>query len=633
MLNFHRTIGQRNVLDYADELGLLYFEEPGGNSYPDNLFNPKNELEKKQTAFYLTARTEKFLRMVRRDRSHPSLVIYNMHNERGALPQTVDRQEMLTGRSLDDSRIITYNSCNGSIKLNEPDPKFKLHLRPYDTTFYDYGWFDQHHAGGPGVYHDNLYANPTDYAKYTDHTNEIIYYGEEGAIGTPPRLQLIRDAINKRGKDIGWETDSYLKWYDAYDSFLKNNGFGKAYPNVDSLTRKMGNVAYYYQGRVIENVRINNTIDGYAVNGWESMKLENHSGIVDNYRNLKGDADLIAKYNQPLYVAVKLNRKVLSVGDTTTIDLYLVNEKNISGNYTLNVSAQNAKGNTGYNISIPVEVKGGTVYGQLLSARNTFAVTTPGYTTITARLTKGNTTIATGQDELYAVQLNTTGIPAECMIADTSGVLSNYFKSIGLNKFQNYRGGKPQSRVLIIGAFEPQQTGNPLVTDILEWVNNGNTLIVVNNVEHWADHLAKKEVLDYRGSKELGKSWYGGNYFSKQHPLLQGLPQACVFNWEYQCFASYNKNRLGLRLATGECVVACVSDHKPEVYSALSVIPHGKGKVILCALDIFSCIKDIRMEKKAEGDGENASMTTFNTSQKNSANIVGRQLLLNLLKY
>jgi beta-galactosidase len=633
MLNFHRTIGQRNVLDYADELGLLYFEEPGGNSYPDNLFNPKNEPEKKQTAFYLTARTEKFLRMVRRDRSHPSLVIYNMHNERGALPQTVDRKEMLAGHTLDNSRIITYNSCNGSIKQNEPDPKFKLHLRPYDTTFYDYGWFDQHHAGGPGVYHDNLYSNPTQYAKYTDHNNEIIYYGEEGAIGTPPRLQLIRDAIMKRGKDIGWETDSYLKWYDAYDSFLKNNGFSKAYPNVDSLTRKMGNVAYYYQGRVIENVRINNTIDGYAVNGWESMKLENHSGIVDNYRNLKGDADLIARYNQPLYVAVKLNRKVVSVGDTTTIDLYLVNEKNISGSYTLNVSAKNAKGKPAYNISIPVEVKGGIVYGQLLSAGNTFAATDPGYTTITAQLTNGNTTVATGYDELYAIQLNAAGIPDEFSIADTGGVLSSYFKSIGVNKFQNYRGGKPQGSVLLIGSFEPQQTGNPLVTDILEWVNNGNTLIVVNNVEHWADHLAKKEVFDYRGSKELGKSWYGGNYFSKQHPLLQGLPQACVFNWEYQCFASYNKNRLGLRLGTGDCVVACVSDHKPEVYSALSVIPHGKGKIILCALDIFSCIKDIKIEKKAEGDGENASMTTFNTLQKNSANIVGQQLLLNLLKY
>jgi hypothetical protein len=38
-------------------------------------------------------------------------------------------------------------------------------------------------------------------------------------------------------------------------------------------------------------------------------------------------------------------------------------------------------------------------------------------------------------------------------------------------------------------------------------------------------------------------------------------------------------------------------------------------------------------EKKAEGDGENASMATFNNSQKNSSNIVEQQLLLNLLKY
>ena len=84
----------------------------------------------------------------------------------------------------------------------------------------------------------------------------------------------------------------------------------------------MGNVAYYYQGRVIENVHISNTIDGYAINGWESMKLENHSGIVDNYRNFKGDPTLISRYNQPLYVSVKMNRKVLGVGDTSTVDFF-----------------------------------------------------------------------------------------------------------------------------------------------------------------------------------------------------------------------------------------------------------------------------------------------------------------------
>ena len=51
MLNFHRTIGHSNVLDYADELGLLYFEEPGGNQYPISHFNDNNK--QKQVLFCL----------------------------------------------------------------------------------------------------------------------------------------------------------------------------------------------------------------------------------------------------------------------------------------------------------------------------------------------------------------------------------------------------------------------------------------------------------------------------------------------------------------------------------------------------------------------------------------------------
>ncbi|HTN38023.1 MAG TPA: glycoside hydrolase family 2 TIM barrel-domain containing protein [Arachidicoccus sp.] len=631
MLNFHRTIGQANVLDAADELGLLYFEEPGGNQYPERLFQPQNDLEKMQTDYYLAVRNEKFFRMIRRDRNHPALVIYNMHNERGAQPQPIDRAQMRAGHQLDETRIITYNSCNGNIKINEPDPKFKLHLLPYDTTFYDYGWFDQHHAGGPGVYHDNLYNNPTSYAKYTDHKNEIIYYGEEGAIGTPPRLQLIRDEIMKRGKDIGWESDTYLKWYDAYDHFLHNNGFLKAFPNVDSLTRKMGNVAYYYQGRVIENVRINNTIDGYAINGWEGMKQENHSGMVDNYRNLKGDPDLIARYNKPLYIAVKLNHKVVPVGNIIVADFYIVNEKNIRGAAELEIQAKDQQGDIYFAQKQKVTVAGGNVYGQLLVAGIEVPVQRAGYTTISAILRKKSHHICSGDDNVYAVKFDKSGVSESIQVADTTGTIQSYLRSVGI-EFRDYHSGRPDAHVLVIGAYEPRQTGNPLVTDILEWVNSGNKLVIVSNTEKWAMHLAKKEVIDFRGIKVMGTSWYGGNYFVRSSPLFAGLPENCVFNWEYQCLATYNKNRIGMRMFNGQTIVGCVSDHKQEVYSALSVIAQGRGKIIVNALDIISCIKNAKVERPAEGDGENASVSTINVLADNPANVVARQLLLNMLK-
>ncbi|MEJ6980902.1 sugar-binding domain-containing protein [Pedobacter sp. P351] len=632
MLNFHRTIGQQNVLDYADELGLLYFEEPGGNQYPADRFNATDPIGKMQAEFYFATRNEKLFRMIKRDRNHPSLVIYNMHNERGAQPQKQDSLQMIAAHKLDETRIITYNSSNGDIKLG-PDKRFKLHLLPYDFTFRDYGWFDQHHAGGPGTYHDNLYKGPKDYLRYFDHKDEIIYWGEEGAIGTPPRLQLIRDEILKTGKNIGWESGAYLKWYDAYNNFLQNTpGFNKAFPNVDSLTRKMGNVAFYYQGRTIENIKINNQTDGYAVNGWESMMLENHSGIVDNYRNPKGDPELISRYTKPLYVAVKMNRKVLGTGDTSTIDFHIVNEANLNGSYTLEVNAVSDDGKSVLNRSIPVKISGGSTYGELLFEGLKIVPQKSGYTTVRAELRKDGQTLAKGSDKLFAVRLNTSGIPASGMVADTSGVIAPFLKSVGISSFKGFRSGRPEGKYMVVGAFEPQQTGNPLVTEILEWVNEGNTLIVIGNIEKWATFLGRKELIDYRGFKELGTTWYGGNYFVKEHELFKGLPQNCVFNWEYQSLATYNKSRIGLRILNGETVVACVSDHKPEVYSALSIIPHGRGKVILSALDIMSTIKDVNIGKRAEGDGENAAMTTFNASSKNKANVVGQQLLLNMIK-
>lgn len=627
MLNFHRSIGHSNILDYADELGLLYFEEPGGNQYPANRFNDND----KQSNFYFAYRNEKLARMIKRDRNHPSLIIYNLHNERGAWPQAQDYAQMRMAHALDPTRILTYNSSNGENPENEPNARFKLHLMPNDTTFYDYGWYDRHHAGGPGCYHDNLYLGKDNYHRFSNHRDEIIYWGEDGAIGTPPRLQLIRDEIQKSGRTSGWEADDYMKWYDAYDTFLKQNGFDKAFPTVDDLTRAMGNVSFYYQGRVIENIRISNTVDAYAVNGWESMKLENHSGIVDNYRYPKGDVEVMARYNQPLFLAVKMNRKVLSVGDTTTVDTYIVNEKNVKGSYSLQLVAKDAKGTTLATHVTRVQVKGGNVYGQCLQTGWNFVPRTTGHILIEAKLMKGNKVIATGDDSLFAVHLNTEGITANGSIADTTGILTNFMKTAGFD-IPEYKGGTPVGDYLLVGAFEPAQWGSGM-SDIMEWVYKGHTLIIVDNAERWAEFLADKEVLDYRGAKKMGTAWYGGNFFNREHRIFEGLPVDCVFNWEYQCFATYNRHRVGLRCFNGETLVGCVSDHKKEVYSALSVIPAGSGKVIITTLDIPACIKDVKAyTAQVDLDGMNESMNTFNTKSENRANVVGQQLLLNLVK-
>ena len=38
-----------------------------------------------------------------------------------------------------------------------------------------FGWYDEHHAGGPGVYKDNFYNSPKDFRLYVNHPKEIIF--------------------------------------------------------------------------------------------------------------------------------------------------------------------------------------------------------------------------------------------------------------------------------------------------------------------------------------------------------------------------------------------------------------------------------------------------------------------------
>ena len=66
----------------------------------------------------------------------------------------------------------------------------------------------------------------------------------------------------------------------------------------------MGNVQFEHQGRRIQGMRMQDIGDAYVINGWEAMPYDNHSGVVDIYRNPKGTLSMFQYYTQPLYVAV-----------------------------------------------------------------------------------------------------------------------------------------------------------------------------------------------------------------------------------------------------------------------------------------------------------------------------------------
>ncbi len=414
MLNFHRAIGQPIILEKADELGLLYYEEPGNYDNGANI----------QRAIPRAMARQKVLRMVQRDRSHPSLIIYNMSNETGPNPAALEvyAADMKEMHGLDPSRVITRSSGLRSALGLQNEISTKWHYRPFDDQFYKTGWYDDHHAGGPAVYMQDAYKNPSDYFHLIRDPQEINFWGEEGALSTPPRLGLIKEELSHESH-LGWDGGMYLEWYKMFDAFIDAKNLRSAFPTVDSLCKAMGNISLEHQGRTIQIIRLNNDSDGYCINGWESEILENHSGVVDCFRNPKGDPAIMAYYNQPLYVAVMPRRQVVPSTGKVLVDFYLVNEKNVKGAHRLAVTATNPAGKQLFTKTLDVTVTGGDVYGQLLAeAVEIPAAGTVGNLYVQAQLlASAGAPVAAGRDDVFCVDWKSDKITGAGAVFDGIG--------------------------------------------------------------------------------------------------------------------------------------------------------------------------------------------------------------------
>ena len=165
-LQFHRNLGYQNVLDQQDQLGLFRYEEPGngeatfGDNFSSAIIVPTDlsGAGGAPVTFGQQYEVDKILSMVKRDRSHPSLVVYDIQNEvEPCLTNACIFWLFQQIRQIDPSRTVCLHSGIGY--GNE------VLMLPYSTNLlYENGsgysgWSDQHTVGGPGNYQDNLYTD------------------------------------------------------------------------------------------------------------------------------------------------------------------------------------------------------------------------------------------------------------------------------------------------------------------------------------------------------------------------------------------------------------------------------------------------------------------------------------------
>ncbi len=425
----HRHMPKPIVLDAFDRAGLLRYCEPGagvfavlpGNQYAGPTQGPVHTSGNggEPTTFLARYELAKVLAMIRANRSHPSVSMWTLQNEVEPdlhNPQIFNVLRQM--RALDPSRIIALKSGIGVANQAWAMPYADQWL--HDDGSGASGWWDQHTAvDSPGVWTDGQYRSPADFMYRAQVRGEISVWGEM-ATGASPDDHAADSAWYQRHARPGYDRAAHEQLLGAYEQFIEVNGFRPTFPTAEALFLAAGNKHYFSAARLFENARMSDDNDYVVLSGWESTSVENHSGLVDSLRLLKGNPAPLRRAGAPEVLVVRARHYVVSPDQEAVVDIFLINEGGLKGNCQLTLSAAAAGGEAFFHQSFPVKVAGGETFGQLLKESVRFPIPAAGAVTLTATLASGGKTVLARDEPMLCLDPHPAALGREVVVAGES---------------------------------------------------------------------------------------------------------------------------------------------------------------------------------------------------------------------
>jgi hypothetical protein len=567
---------------------------------------------------------EKCKAMVRAFRSHPSLIQFTLQNEIGAdlkNPETFTAIQAMHDE--DPSRCVVLN--DGFVARGAAQAWFS----PYDNTMHRSdkeewgGWWNNHQGAGDQWY-DEFYKDANNFTYLQPLKTALVEFGEmEGCAVADNHPLMIHQIESKQfgGNGQSYDLADHKEIVAGCERFLSRWGFRGAFPSAEKLYKAIGAKCYESWQQYMENVRICDAVDYAVISGWESTAVENHSGIVDNLRNFKGDPDLIASSLRPVRAVAKQHRLCYAVGEAAVFDLYLLNDTNKPVAGKLHFSMVEPGGRLvklgiwdapafvadqfSYTVqtafTTPVLVKEGVykfrftcdadVAGSfareiwVANAKLQFAKKiTVGVSGVLATVRKqlgalpGVTVTefaAGGQYDLIVASGVVKGSKLDRAIGDETGL-----------EAQPAKGTAPEA---------PQAAGN-IPEAVFAAVKSGTPLLAIVPDDFLADGVAKQlaalGAFTYAGQVgDTRAPWMGNWLFVREHATFAGLPVNRAMSVHYQAHGKAS-NGLLVERAVGaadlEVIVGYSRDHDRHVGAASFLCRLGSAQVLVHRVPEFS---------------------------------------------
>jgi beta-galactosidase len=616
-LNFHRNVGKEDVFREHDEQGLMRYMEPGAGKLAIRLPGKDTPADKFSQRFMIA----KCLKMVRTFRSHPSLIQYTLHNEIGGAHMKNDNGQNLTNPDVamilraiheeDPSRSVVLN--DGFIATGRP----QAWLAPYNDelrTSLDgsFGGWWNNHQGAADAWYDVFYKSPNEFTYRREDRTDIVEWGEMEGVAVPDDHPLVIHEIETHG-GVSYDLEDHEQVLAGYEKFLTKWGFRKAFPTSEQLFRSIGRKSYGSWEQYLENVRICDDVDFAVVSGWESTAIENHSGIVDNFRNWKSDPAPMQGSLMPVRPVAKQRALVVAMGKPAVFDLYLLNdtEKAVSGRLRFSMTDPAGKTTEIVTVAAPERVRDQFSY-LLKEAVTTAPLTMEGMYKFRFAL-EGYVGATQTREVLVVEERPKLKRRLRVGVAGAPGALRKRLASIDGVMVEEFAAGKTYDVLVTSGlqgeALSDEKIGDDVgeeqqmpasvgtapvdkrpkipgkVSDaMLAMAKAGTPLLVVAQRDELADGVARQlaasgaftyngQVGDYRAP------WMGSWYFLRSHPTYAGLPQNQAMSIYFQADGTV-ANGLLVDGPGVEVFVGYSRDHDRQVGAGTFTARLGQGKML-----------------------------------------------------
>jgi len=593
LIRTHIRPAPTGFLDLADQLGILIYAETPLAWIKDNprLFDHgRREIQA----------------MIDRDRNHPSVVIWGIHNENRNANKASGEAFARYIRALDPTRVILSNS-GGSFTIDQdygwvdrttvvPNRKTE-HQKFQDLHVYigtpisgkAYAWLKRLGMYDPSI---EMVAEGFGTAGiYEEFYRELksyqgkVFVSELGCGGMADLDAVVAGFGNQQNLLDAVEARSFR---DSLHTGYRKRKLDQVFGSIENMVRSAQRLHAQGNKRQIEALFCNPRISGYILTQLNDVSYEFHAGILDLWRNPKLAYEALKQINKPHCIILHPETPVVRLGSLATVDATLVDWLPLDGSEGVSIQIFDPLGK---------EINDGmisTPSGSGIKKLGKYSINTgnaPGKYRFSAKLVKDEKTLAETTEEILV--LEPVDIQSKVEVIDWLGALPDWLSLISHQNLTNQREtGLEVEKKRVFAVPEPETLLEEDWKYLFSSVDQGGTAIIgpMNPGDSKTLSALKSRGLEIELHMSIG-SWMGCHHWVPKTKLFEGLPTGDFAGEFYKdSLPRYGLSELGGDLLAGSLMNTQTRHEKPVMvwYSDIEAIRYGNGKIIFCQYRIFN---------------------------------------------